>query len=328
MKPLDDERQTAGRMPRVCVAFCTYNRSDRLLTLVRTLRAQECDEPFWLLIVDNNSKDDTQAVLRTLATEPGRPLKFVAEPEQGIVPARNRLLLEAADAEYLLMLDDDELPAPGWMQAALNALRDDGLECVGGRVRVKFEPDARPSWLGDELLGFLAEVDHGDRPFLIKDASTPIWTANVGYRTSLFRQGLRFDVRYSRVGKDVGGGEDVRMFESLLALQCRMGYRPDMVVDHFVESWRLQRRYFLRLHYASGLRAGLHATDVSGRTLFGAPLYLFPQALRQGLKTLRAASTGNGRWLRQGMNFTNACGRIAGTMRRARVTAIPLGEKT
>ena len=304
--------------PRVVVAFCTFNRADRLPALVAALRAQQCDEPLELLAVDNNSSDDTQSVLRGLSGLCGAPLRYVREEEQGIVPARNRLLAEAACAEFLLMLDDDELPAPGWAQAALKALRDDGLECVGGRIRVKFEPRTRPSWLGDDLLGFLAEVNYGERPFLIEDASTPIWTANVGYRTALFKGGPRFDARYSRVGNDVGGGEDVVMFENLLALGCRIGYRPDMVVEHFVESWRLRRSYFLRLHYASGLRAGLHAAEVSGHALCGAPLYMFPQAVRQGLKTLRAATSGNGSWLRQCMTFTHACGLIVGTLRRAR----------
>ena len=303
---------------RIVIGFCTFNRADRLPGLVSALRTQSCDEPFELQAVDNNSTDHTETVLRHLASLPGAPLRHVKEPVQGIVPARNRLLAEAARAEFLLMLDDDELPMPGWVQAAVRALRDDGLDCAGGRVRVKFDPVARPHWLGDELLGFLAEVNHGELPFIIRDASTPVWTANVAYRTSLFSQGLRFDTRYSRVGTDVGGGEDVVMFENLLALGCRVGYRQDMVVEHFVEPWRLNRRYFLRLHYASGVRAGLHSTDVSGRTLFGAPLYLFPQAVRQGLKTLLAAVSGRQAWLRQGMNFTNVCGRIVGTLRRPR----------
>ncbi len=302
--------------PRVVVGFCTFNRAARLPALVAALREQRCDEPFELLVVDNNSTDETQDVLQCLTAQAGPLLRCVKETSQGIVPARNRLLAEAAHATFLLMLDDDELPTPGWVQAGLSGLRDEGADCVGGRVRVKFEPGARPDWLVDDLLGFLAEVDHGDRPFVIADSSKPIWTANVGYRMSVFQEGLRFDSRYSRVGKDVGGGEDVIMFERLLELRRRIQYRPDMVVEHFVESWRLQRTYFLRVHFSSGVRAGLYATEVAGRTLAGVPLYLFPQAVRQGWRAL-AAALGGRRWLRQGMNFTHACGRIVGLRRRA-----------
>lgn len=304
--------------PRVVVAFCTFNRAVRLPALVAALREQRCDEPFELLVVDNNSTDETQDVLQRLIAQAGPLLRCVKETSQGIVPARNRLLAEAAHATFLLMLDDDELPTPGWVQAGLSALRDGGADCVGGRVRVKFEPGTRPDWLVDHLLGFLAEVDHGDRPFVIEDSSKPIWTANVGYRMSVFQEGLRFDSRYSRVGKAVGGGEDVVMFERLLQLRRRIEYRPDMVVEHFVEPWRLQRTYFLKVHFSSGVRAGLYATDVSGRKALGVPLFLFPQAVRQGLQVLGGASVYGGSRLRQGMNFAYACGRIVGTFRRAR----------
>jgi glycosyltransferase involved in cell wall biosynthesis len=304
--------------PRLVVGFCTYNRSARLPALVAALRQQACDEPFEIVAVNNNSSDDTVAVLTRLQALQGVRLHWVTEAAQGIVPARNRLLDEARVGEFLLMLDDDELPRPGWVQQGLKALRDEGLECVGGRVHVCFDPLPRPRWLEPELLGFLAEVDHGDVPRPIVDHATPVWTANVGYRMSVFADGLRFDMRYSRVGKDVGGGEDVRMFEALLAQGRRMGYRPGMEVDHFVEPWRLRRSYFLRLHFSSGLRAGLHGTEVGGRTLLGTPLYMFPQALRQAWRTLALLLTDRSRWLRQGMNFTHACGRIVGTMRRAR----------
>ena len=303
---------------RVVVGFCTFNRAARLPALVSALRAQQCDEPFELLVVDNNSTDETQAVLERLAAQDGPRLRFVKEVTQGIVPARNRLLAEAGGAAFLLMLDDDELPMRGWIQAGLSALRDEGFDCVGGRVSVRFEPGDRPEWLADELLGFLAEVDHGAEAFVIQDAETPIWTANVGYRMSVFQDGLRFDNRYSRVGKGVGGGEDVMMFESLLAQGRRIGYRPEMRVEHFVEAWRLRRKYFLKVHYSSGVRAGLYATDVSGRTVLGVPLFLLPQAVRQGWRVAARASTHGGSRLRQGMNFSYACGQIVGTFRRAR----------
>lgn len=304
--------------PRVVVGFCTYNRVDRLPTLVAALRAQHSDEPFEIVVVNNNSPDDTARTLDGLASQPGPRLRYVTETQQGIVPARNRLLAEARSATHLLMLDDDELPQPGWLQAGLTALRDEHLDCVGGRVRVNFSMYRRPSWLGDDLLGFLAQVDHGQAPLQILDPSTPIWTANVGYRMALFATDLKFDSRYSRVGTAVGGGEDVVMFESLLNQGSRIGYRPNMVVDHFVEPWRLNRRYFLRVHYSSGVRAGMYTVDVSGRRVLGVPLYLIRQALRQAWRTLVKGCQGRSDWLRQGMNFTHACGLIVGTMRRSR----------
>ena len=304
------------KLPPVTVAVCTYNRAAMLPRLIDALRRQECVLPMRILMVNNNSTDDTAGVLDRLAAAPGTHLDVVLEREQGIVPARNRAVEESLASEYLFFLDDDELPLPGWVQAGITALQEQSAECVGGRVRVRFEGIGRPRWLGDDLLGFLAEVDHGNRAFWIQDESTPVWTANVAYRTSLFKNGLRFDGRYSRVGKGVGGGEDVMMFRELLSQRKRILYVPEMAVEHFVEGWRLKRSYFLHAHFASGLRYGIHEMGPHPRALSGIPLFLFGSAARLGLRAAGKWLTRDPGRIRHAMNFTHACGVIVGCHRR------------
>lgn len=307
-------------MTRVLVAFCTYNRAPRLGALVRALRAQACPEPFDLLAVDNNSRDETSAVLAALAREAGAPLQVVHEPQPGIVPARNRALAVAQTYEFLVFLDDDELPHPGFVAAAVDALSREGADCAGGPIRVDFSHHARPSWLGDDLLGFLAAIDHGPQPFWVRDETTPLWTSNVAYRMAFLRtHDLRFDPRYNRRGESAesgGGGEDVVMLRRLLAAGARIRYRPDMTVDHAVEPTRLQRRYFLRLHHLAGMRKGVHEVQASEHLLLGAPRYLWPQLLRHLGRTALMMLTGRPGWLRQAMNATHALGLIRGYRQR------------
>lgn len=299
---------------KLTYAFCAYNRAPRLPALVAAMRAQVCPIPFELLAVNNNSQDDTAAVLAQLATLPGPALRVVNESAQGIVPARNRALAEALDSDVFVFIDDDELPRPGLLQAACDAILNEGAACAGGRIRVDFTPHQRPRWLGDELLGFLAEVDHGDATFWIHDETTPIWTSNVAYDMRLFRDdpALRFDSRYNREGADIGGGEDAAMFRALLSKGARIRYRPDMAVDHFVEPWRLKRGYFLRLHYKAGLRNGKYRLQHYARTVFGMPPFLVMSFLRQCLKTLPYYLTGRPRALRQAMNAAHALGTLIG----------------
>lgn len=306
-------------MPKLIVAFCTYNRAARLPALVNALRQQTCPLPFEILAVNNNSQDNTLAVLEQLAREPGANLRYVTEIEPGIVPARNRAIEECLGADYMLFLDDDELPRPGWLTAAHNALTQDGAACVGGRVAVNFAPNPRPPWLGDELLGFLAEVDYGTAPFWIKDTSTPLWTANVAYRMAIFRAdpGLRFDARYNRQG-NIGGGEDAMMFRRLLEQRVQMRYAPDMLVEHFVEPWRLRRSYFLKLHYAAGRRVGQFQSDDYPNSVLGVPPFMVALALRQCGRTAAMYLQRNPQALRQAMNASHALGQIAGRFSRWR----------
>lgn len=299
-------------------AFCTFNRADRLEKLVAAMRAQVCPIPFEILAVNNNSSDATLTVLDQLSRLPGAPLRVVTEAAPGIVPARNRALREAIESDLLVFIDDDELPRPGLLQAATDALINEGAMCAGGRVIVNFAPHIRPRWLGDELLGFLAGVDYGAEAFWITSSDTPIWTANVAYAMRLFRDDpeLRFDPRYNRAGTAVGGGEDIAMFGKLLARGVAMRYRPDMQVEHFVEHWRLRRRYFLKLHYQAGVRKGEHELPRYDRTILGVPPFLLMQLLRHGVRTLGVALTRPRELVRQGMNATHAWGLLKGYANR------------
>jgi hypothetical protein len=89
-----------------------------------------------------------------------------------------------------------------------------------------------------------------------------------------------------------------------------------MVVEHLVEKRRLKRRYFLLMHYVSGLKYGLHEMQEHPRTLFGVPLFLFAKAAKLGLRALGKWLTGDPARIRHTMNFTHACGMIAGCHRR------------
>jgi len=306
-------------MPKLTYAFCTYNRADRLARLVATMREESCPIPFEILAINNNSSDNSAEVLAELARQPGAPLRWVTEPVQGIVAARNRGIAEALDSDILVYIDDDEIPLPGLIASAADAILNEGAECAGGRVEMDFTSIPRPDWLEDDLLGFLAAVDHGPAPFWIEDATTPIWTANVAYDMRLFRNdpALRFDKRYDRIGNVTGGGSDAIMFRTLVERRARIRYRPDMVVRHAVETWRLSRRYFLKLHYLAGVRKR-HEMPAYPRTLFGVPPFLFGQFARHFYQAAMMYAFNKPGKLRQMMNATHALGLIMGLHQRAR----------
>jgi glycosyltransferase involved in cell wall biosynthesis len=299
-------------------AFCTYNRADRLDKLLQAMRAQEVGRDFEILAVNNNSTDHTAAELARLADAPGPTLRWVTEETQGIVAARNRAIRESLDSDIMVFIDDDETPLPGLLAAADHAITQEGAECVGGRVIVDFSTHSRPRWLGDELLGFLAAVDHGDAAFWIKDHATPIWTANVAYDMSLFRNDphLRFDARYDRKGNAVGGGSDAVMFRALVDRGAAIRYRPEMAVLHDVEPWRLKRSYFLRLHYRAGLRKGRYELPEYSRTYFGVPPFLITQFLSQTIQAIPDIVLDRTGAIRKGMNASYTLGNLVGYSKR------------
>lgn len=300
-------------------AFCTYNRAERLERLVAAMRAQRCPLPFEILAVDNNSRDDTAQRLERLAALPGPALRRVHEPVQGIVAARNRAIEESLASDILVFIDDDELPEAGMLSAATHAILDEGAQCVGGRIRVDLRDHAAPGWLDQHVLGFLGECNHGESPFWITSEETGVWSGNVAYDMAVFRErpSLRFDQRFDRRGVGIGGGEDAQMFRTLLAGGYRIRYRPDMVIWHAVERWKLRRSYFLRLHFQEGLRTGEFLLPDYPRTRLGVPPFMLAQSLDHLVRTVRLAPAGGGRLLRQAMNFSHSVGLVAGYARRS-----------
>lgn len=299
----------------ITFAVCTYNRAGLLPGVIRAMRGQNCAHSYEVLVVNNSSKDNTEAVLEGLGKEPGASMRVVCEAQQGIAFARNRALEEALASDYLAFIDDDEIPHENFLRAALDALDREGADCVGGPVRVVFPGAQRPDWLGDDLLPFLAETDYGDSAQWMGQLDGALWTANIAYRMEVFRNdaSLRFDSRYNRKGKGVGGGEDVLMYRRFVDMDLRIRYRPDMVVDHHIEAWRLKRSYFIKLHYANGKRKGCHEMQVASDNLaFGVPYYLYRQLLEKLYKTVSAWIRRDPAWLRVAMNLSHCMGMMVG----------------
>jgi len=299
------------------VAICTFNRSRNLAELIGLLREQECPVPFDILVVDNNSSDSTQQVLAELARNNGVPLRVVTERQQGITYARNRAIEESFGSSFLAFIDDDELPATGWLKAAIDALDREEAECVGGEIQVRL-PTNSPRWIDDSLLGFLGKVSYGAAPFWVMDSSTPIWSGNIAYRMSIFKDGLRFDHRYNRAGFGIGGGSDSVMFQELLNDQRRIRYRPDMKIVHLVEEFKLSPYYFLKLHFKSGCRSAQWHSDDYPSSIMGIPPFMVRQLLTHIFKTLIFILRRKSGLIRQGMNAAHAAGMLVGCWRRRR----------
>ncbi len=299
---------------QLTIAICTYNRAERLPGLIQELRALSCPVPFEILIVDNNSSDATQSVVEQLINREGAPTRTVVETEQGIPFARNRAITESLKSDFLLFIDDDELPSKQMLDRAIYALDVEEAACVGGKIDINFSEYSRPHWLSDDLLPFFGKIDYGTEPFWITDHSTPIWSGIVAYRTSLFSNNpeLRFDCRYNREGSGIGGGSDGILFKALLRRKVKIRYQPKMAVDHFIEHWKLKRSYFLKLHFIAGRKSGQFQMERYSRELLGIPPFLFTEFFRQLKRTGGLYIRKQPGVIRQAMNAAFTLGNIWG----------------
>jgi len=98
----------------ISVILCTWNNSARLGVTLRAFLGLELSETVsWeLVIVNNNSNDDTRGVVSQYADS--LPITYVEEPKQGLSHARNAGLAKAA-GELVVFADDDIKPCNGWL---------------------------------------------------------------------------------------------------------------------------------------------------------------------------------------------------------------------
>src|SRR5262249_15103786 len=120
----------------ITVILCTYNRCQSLAKALESIAVSTMPQSLaWeVVVVDNNSNDQTRQVIETFCgTHPGRFL-YVFESRQGLSAARNAGIREAA-GEIVAFMDDAVIVHPTWLQALTEPLHSGEWAGSGGPVR-------------------------------------------------------------------------------------------------------------------------------------------------------------------------------------------------
>lgn len=248
--------------PSTTVLICTFNRSASLRqTLTSLARMDRASGPWDVLVVDNNSSDDTRAVVAALAPGFPVPLRYLHEPRQGKCQALNSGIAATA-SQVVLFTDDDVLVSPRWLEEAVAPLRAGAdVDYTGGPVQAIWGAP-RPHWLpaaNSNLWGTIAALDYGPHPFVFEERRRIPIGANMAVRRSVFDRVGVFDPSLGRVGKSLIGQEQAEFFHRTRRAGLRGVYVPAMIVDHHVPAGRLTKGYFRRWWYWKGVaRARLH----------------------------------------------------------------------
>jgi glycosyltransferase involved in cell wall biosynthesis len=298
----------------ISVALCTHNHIERLpRTLADLAKLIQPSRPWELIVVDNASTDKTPALLSDTSWWPaGVPVRIVREDRLGLSNARNRALREAR-GKYLVFIDDDETPDSQWLAAYEHDMLAYDPDALGGRINVLFEHGERPSWLQDELLGFLGHLDHGKGCWLT-DPATPFYGGNFAVRKDLFSKVGEFDADLGRKGQLNFGGEDTEFYRRLIASGFRVRWVAAAIINHRIRADKLRRTYFLDLHYRQGMAEGSRRR---GNGSHVPPKYLLGQLARATRKALQTRFTqGKDHSVRLEMNATYFLGYIHGWLAR------------
>jgi glycosyltransferase involved in cell wall biosynthesis len=282
--------------PEVSIVIPTYNRSNLLRDAVNSVLGQKSQTSFEIVVVDNNSKDDTKLVVQSLIqSNPGK-VRYVIETKQGNAHARN-LGVTNAKGSIIAFIDDDVTVESNWLQVLKGVLdsRED-VAFVGGRVLPEWS-EAPSAWLTSDHWPPLALLDYGPEEMTIAGNNPRgLLTANVAFRRNVFDEIGTFSPHLQRVKDHIGSMEDT---EFLLRV-CRSGkkglYVPDMTVRAPVDVGRLTKAYHRRWHTGHGHFYGVMNDSEWERSRFhlmGVPSHLYKQTATNAVIWLSRVLMGN-----------------------------------
>ena len=278
---------------RFSIVIATYNRAALLKDTLESLARLQPGAPWEVIVVDNNSPDDTRQVVESAAPSYPVPLRYAFEKEQGRSAALNHGF-RIAGGDLIVTTDDDVRVERDWLTTIERGL--DTLHCdyVGGRVIPIWQSEP-PAWIprrNGRLWAVIALLDYGRDP--LKFGTRVPLGVNMAIRREALERAGGFD---TRIGRKAGTllGQEVREWCMRAHAAGLTGYYvPEMVVQHLIPSDRLTKRYFRRWFFWRGIsRALLYAQsgkdmeapeqttlDFSQvKHIAGVPRYLFRNAL-------------------------------------------------
>jgi glycosyltransferase involved in cell wall biosynthesis len=286
----------------------TFNRASLLgetLDSLAGVRARSVDT--WeVVVVDNNSSDDTANIVRQCQRSFPVPLRYAFEPAQGRSNALN-CGISATGAPVVAFVDDDVQVAEAWLDEAVSPLLDPaaGLDYTGGPVQPIWEAP-RPSWLSptrSDLWGAIAILDYGPDPFVFEERRRVPLGANIAVRRSLVDRIGGFSPRLGRSSGAQILGQEVPEFLARARADGAHGlYVPAMLVRHHVPARRLTKSYFRRWWYGKG-RSRAALERLQPVTELGIDLGRVPHVLRTPRFMWRGAAESLCSWMTAALRF-------------------------
>ncbi len=240
---------------KISVVICTYNRAAYIRDAMESLYRQSIGkEYFEVIVVNNNSSDDTALVCETFIHQhPDSRFRFLNEPAQGASFARNTGAA-IAGAPLLCFMDDDAVAVPDYLERIVHFFDTHHDACgLGGRIIPRYIP-SEPAWMSYYVSSLVGNFDYAPVPALFKPGKYPL-ESNMIVRKTDFDRIRGFNTALPGVvGTLRIGGEGKDFFLRLQESGKEIYYDPAIIVHHVVEVKKLTSEYMYRV--ASGIGRG------------------------------------------------------------------------
>lgn len=247
------------------IVICTYNRSAYLFKTLESVGAQtHSPEDFEVIVVDNNSTDNTEEVISQWKEKySGKiELHYYKEVRQGISYARN-LGVSKASGDYIVFIDDDETIDIDFLEILSGFLiLYPEAKLISEPVVPVFETEV-PNWFSPYINVMITGLyDKGKKVKIVKTNEYP-GTGHATFKRELFSKYGGFDTSLGRKAGSLMGGEDKDFFLRLMKNNIKCYYVPQAAIYHHTPARKLTEEFFNEITTSIGKSERIRTLNIS-----------------------------------------------------------------
>lgn len=182
------DRVLAVNEPIVTIIIAAWNEEVNILRCIYSLSRNETKYPFEIIVVNNNSTDQTQQSLDKLH------VRSLFQANQGCGPAR-QMGQKQAKGKYVLLADADCIYPTKWIETMVETLMKENTVCVYGRYSFyAAKGKSRFKFAVYEIIkDLMSEVRHIKRPHLNAFGISMGYVKELGLKIGFDERNVRGD---------------------------------------------------------------------------------------------------------------------------------------
>ncbi|RZK39371.1 MAG: glycosyltransferase family 2 protein [Pedobacter sp.] len=233
------------------VILPTHNPNEsRFNQTLLGLKNQTLQFQYWeLIVIDNNSNN---IITTDLSWHPNA--QITREENTGLTYARLKGFKEAL-GNIIIMVDDDNILQPDYLERTILLFTQyPKLGAIGGKSFPNFEITP-PIWL-ENFYGNLALRDLGDDIIIAEWTNKYPDSAPIGAGMAIRKEALKNYVKkinsekniiHDRKGNSLSSGGDNDIVLEILKGGWKVGYFPELILNHIIPKERTETKYLGRL---------------------------------------------------------------------------------